>query len=62
MGEEEVKNLMKDIGTQVRVDEVRILVGEREGKSTILLVKVRSEEEARGFGAEEEVERKGGKD
>ena len=44
-GEEEAKNLMKDIGAEVRVEEVRNLVGKKEGKGSILLVKVGSEEE-----------------
>ena len=39
-GEEEVKNLMRDIGAQVRVEEVRNLAGKKEEKGSILLVKV----------------------
>ena len=31
-GEEEVKNLMRDIGAKVRVEEVRNLIGKKEGK------------------------------
>ena len=44
-GEEEVKNLMRDIGAQVRVEEVRKLAGKKEGKGSILLVKIGSEQE-----------------
>ena len=46
-GEEEVKNLMRDIGAQVRVEEVRNLVGKKGGKGSILLVKVGSEQEGK---------------
>ena len=44
-GEEELKNLMSDIGAQVRVEEVRNLAGKREGKGSILLVKLGSEQD-----------------
>ena len=43
-GEEEVVNLRRDIGAQLWVEEVRNLVGKREGKGSILLVNVGSEE------------------
>ena len=62
-GEEGVKNLMRDIGAQVRVEWGRNLVGKNKGKGSILLVKVGSEEDRnKGFGEEEEVERKGGRE
>ena len=54
---------MRDIGAQVRVEEVRNFVGKKEGKGSILLVKAGSEQKRRKVIREaEEVERKGEKD
>ena len=58
-GEEEVKNLMRDIGAQVRVEEVRNLAGQKGRKRQHSISENREQaREERGFGEEQEHKKK----